>query len=61
MDCRKLNSITIWDVFSFSHIDEVLQVVHSINVFGSSDLEHGYLQLAMAEDDIKKTVFRAGS
>ena len=56
---RKLNSITIWDAFPLSHIDEALQVVHDCNVFTSFDLVQGYLQLAMAEDDIKKTTFRA--
>ena len=36
-------------------------MVCNCNVFTSFDLAHGYLQLAMAEDDIKKTTFRAGS
>ena len=35
--------------------------MHNCNVFTSFDLAQGYLQLAMAEDDIKKTTFRAGS
>ena len=61
MDYRKLNSITIWDAFPLPHIDEALQVVHNCNVFTSFDLVQGYLQLAMAEDEIKKTTFRAGS
>ena len=60
MDYRKLNSITIWDVFPLPHIDEALQVVYNCNVFTFFDLVQGYLQLAMAEDDIKKTTFRAG-
>ena len=34
---------------------------HSHNVFTSFDLAQGYLQLAMAEDDIKKTAFRPAS
>ena len=61
MDYRKLNSITIRDAFSLPCIDEALQVVHNCNVFTSFDLVQGYLQLAMTEDDIKKTTFRAGS
>ena len=61
VDYRKLNSITIRDAFPLPHIDEALQVVHNCNVFTSFDLAQGYLQLAMAEDDIKKTAFRAGS
>ena len=61
MDYRKLNSITIWDAFLLAHIDEALQAVHNCNVFISFDLVQGYLQLAMVEDDSKKTTFRAGS
>ena len=36
-------------------------MVYSSNVFMSFDMVQGDLWLAMAEDDIKKTVFRAGS
>ena len=61
VDYRKLNSITIWDAFPLHHIDEALQAVDNCNVFTSFDLVQGYWQLAMAEDDIKKTAFRAGS
>ena len=61
VDYMKLNSITIRDPFPLPHIDEALQVVHNCNVFTSFNLGQGYLQLAMAEDDIKKTAFRAGS
>ena len=61
MDYRKLNFITIKDAFPFLCIDEALQVVQSSNVFTSFDMVQEYLQLAMAEDDIKKTTFRAGS
>ena len=58
---RKLNSITIRSAFPSPCIDKALQAVHSSNVFTSFDLVQGYLQLAMAEDDIKKTSFRASS
>ena len=61
VDYHKLNSITIQDAFPLPHIDEALQVVHNCNVFTSFDLAQGYLQLAMAEEDIMKTAFRAGS
>ena len=61
VDYRKLNSITIRDTFPLPCIDEALQAVHNCNVFTSFDLAQGYLQLAMAEDDIKKTAFRTGS
>ena len=61
VDYRKLNSITIWDAFPLPCIDEALQVVHDCNVFTSFNLVQRYLQLAMAEDDIQKTTFRASS
>ena len=61
VDYRKLNSITIQDAFPLPCIGEALQVVHNCNVFTSFNLAQGYLLLAMAEDDIKKTTFRAGS
>ena len=49
------------DVFPLPRIDEALQAVHSSNWFTSFDLAQGCLQLAMEEDDIQKTAFRAGS
>ena len=61
VDYRKLNFITIRDVFPLPCMDEALQVVHNSNVFTSVDLVQGYLQLAVAEENIKKTTFRAGS
>ena len=61
VDYRKLNSITIQDAFPLPNFDEALQVVHNCNVFTWFNLVKGYLQLAMAEDHIKKTTFRAGS
>ena len=46
---------------SFTPLDKALQAGHISNVFTSFYLVQGYLQLAMAEDDTKKTTFRAGS
>ena len=48
------------DSFSFPQIDKALQAVHSSNWFTSFDLTQGYLQLAMEDDEIMKTAFRAG-
>ena len=61
MDYKKLNSITIRDAYPLPCIGGALQEVPSSNVFTSFDLMQGYLQLAMSEDDIKKTTFRTGS
>ena len=46
------------DAFPLPQIDKVLQAVHSSNWFTSFDLTQGYLQLAMEDDNIKKTAFR---
>ena len=59
IDYCKLNYITVRDAFSLPQIDKALQVVHSSNWFTLFDLTQRYLQLAIGDDDIKKTVFRA--
>ena len=61
IDYRELNSITVRDGFPLPRIDKALQVLHRHNWLTSFDLTQGYLQLAMEEDDIQKTAFRAGS
>ena len=61
IDYCKLNSITVRDAFPLPQIDEALQAVHSSNWFTSFDLTQGYLQLAMEDNNIKKTAFRARS
>ena len=61
VDYHKLNSIMVRDTFPLFRIDEALQAIHSSSWFLSFDLSQGYLQLAMEENDIKKTAFRAGS
>ena len=61
IDYQKLNFIMVRDTFLLSRIDEALQAVHSSNWFTSFDLTQGYLQLAMEDGNIQKTVFRASS
>ena len=47
--------------FPLLHIYEALRTVHQSNWFTSFDLAQWHLQLAMAEEYIKKTAFRVGS
>ena len=61
VDFRKLNAISIRDSFPLPRIKEALQAVQAAIWFTSFDLAQGYLQLAMEEEDIQKTAFRAGS
>ena len=58
VDLRKLNAISVRDSFPLPHIEEALQAVQAAMSF---DLALGYLQMAMEEEDIKKTAFRARS
>ena len=61
VDFRKLNAISIRDSFPLPRIEEALQAVQAAVWFTSFDLAQGYLQMAMEEEDMKKTAFRAGS
>ena len=61
VDFRKLNAISICNSFPLPHVEEALQAVQAAVWFSSFDLAQGYVQMAMEEEDIEKTVFRAGS
>ena len=61
VDFCKLNTISIRDSFPLPHIEEAPQAVQAAMWFTSFDLAQGYLQMAMEEEDMKKTAFRARS
>ena len=61
VEFRKLNAISIHDSFPLPHVEEALQAIQAAVWFSSFDLAQGYLQMAMEEEDIEKTAFRAGS
>ena len=61
IDFHALNAMTIHDSFPLPRIEEGLQAVKAAVWFTSFDLAQGYLQMAMSEADIHKTVFCAGS
>ena len=61
VDFRRLNAISIRDSFPLPRVEEALQAVQAAVWFSSFDLAQGYLQMAMEEEDILKTMFRAGS
>ena len=55
------HAISVRDSFPLPCVEEALQVVQAAVWFSSFDLAQGYLQMAMEEEDIEKTAFRAGS
>ena len=59
-DC-KLNSIVVRDAFPLPQINEALRAVNNCQWCTSFDLAQDYLQMPVAESDIHKTAFRAGS
>ena len=61
VDFRKLNAISICNSFPLPRVEEALQASQAAVWFSSFDLAQGYLQMAMEEEDIEKTAFRAGS
>ena len=61
VDFRKLNAISIRDSFPLPRIEEALQAIQVAMWFTSFDLAQVYLQMAMEEEDMKKTAFRTGS
>ena len=61
VDFRKLNAISICNSFPLPRVEEALQAVQAAVWFSSFKLAQGYLQMAMEEEDIEKTMFRTGS
>ena len=60
-DYRGLNARTIRDAYPLPRIDEALDALKGASLFSTFDLAHGFLQCAIAEEDMEKTAFSAGS
>ena len=57
IDYRKLNAATIKMNYSLPRIDESLEKFRGSKYFSKLDLNSGYFQIRIAEDDVKKTAF----
>jgi hypothetical protein len=57
VDYRRLNSITVRDVYPLPRIDDCLSMLHGNLYFSSLDMLAGYWQIRMAEADKAKTAF----
>ncbi len=60
IDYRKLNQRTVRDAYQLPRIDETFDKMHGSLYFSSLDLQSGYWQVEMHEDDKPKTAFQVG-
>jgi len=60
VDFRKLNDITVKQVFPIPRIDEILDQLGSSRYFSTLDLDSGYHQVLLSKVDREKTAFSTG-
>ncbi|GBG62591.1 hypothetical protein CBR_g31227 [Chara braunii] len=57
IDYRKLNDITIKDVYPLPRIDDLLDAIGCANYFSKFDIRHGFHHMLVREEDRPKTTF----
>ncbi|GKB07362.1 putative nucleotidyltransferase, ribonuclease H [Tanacetum coccineum] len=58
IDYRELNKLTIKNRYLLPQIDDLFDQLHSAKYFSKIDLQSGYHQLKVYEEDIPKTAFK---
>ncbi|GJW74565.1 putative nucleotidyltransferase, ribonuclease H, partial [Tanacetum coccineum] len=58
IDYRELNKLIVKNRYPFSRIDDLFDQLQGARYFSKIDLQSGYHQLRVHEDDIPKTTFR---
>ena len=60
VDYRKLNEVTRKDTYPLPRIDEMLDKLGRSTIFTTLDLQSGYWQIEVEEEDKQKTAFSTG-
>ncbi|GBN15424.1 Retrovirus-related Pol polyprotein from transposon 297 [Araneus ventricosus] len=60
VDCRKLNEITIKDIYPLPRIGDTLDALNGSQWFSTLDLKSGYWQVETQPQDKEKTAFTTG-